>query len=159
MFAFQFSSSFELSAAELTSRTIGTIDWDNTQRCAAKDVEIDLSNEALLVPGVYRVEFNETVALPLDKVAFLHSRSSLWRSGSYVTSGVVDSGYIGALGALLTVSNPHGVQLRNYARIAQVIVSNMTCETTSYQGAYQNSSSLAASAFEGSHSEDVERPA
>ena len=137
------------ASEELAEKTTVITDWDNTQRCAAKDIEIVLDADAFLRPGVYRVEFNEKVVLPLDKVAFLHSRSSLWRSGSYVTSGVIDSDYKGALDALLTVSNPHGVQLRPYARIAQVIVSHMASETTSYQEIYQNSSSLAPPAFAG----------
>ena len=103
------------------------------------------------------MEFNETVALSLDKVAFLHSRSSLWRSGSYVTSGVIDSGYKGALGALLTVSNPHGLLLKPYARIAQVTVSHMASETTPYSGIYQNSTSLAAPIVAAADPEEKDR--
>ena len=77
-----------------------------------------------------------------------------------MTSGLVDSGYIGALGALLTVSNPRGVQLQNYARIAQAMVSQTTCETTTYQGAYQYASSLApSSAFAVFHPEGEDQSA
>lgn len=49
------------------------------------------------------MEFNERVDVPLDCVGHLYPRSSLWRSGGLVGSGVCDAGYSGALGACLQV--------------------------------------------------------
>ena len=59
-----------------------------------------------LQPGAYIVEFNEKVAVPLDVVGFILPRSSFWRSGGVVESGVCDAGYEGAMGCLLQVSWP-----------------------------------------------------
>lgn len=48
-------------------------------------------------------------------------RSSLFRSGALLSAGVIDSGYNGAVGAVLQVMNPHGLLLFRDARLAQMV--------------------------------------
>jgi dUTP pyrophosphatase len=82
------------------------------------------------------VEFNETGDVPLD-MAQIFSRSSLYRSGAFVVTGVVDSGYTGPLGGLFVVSNLHGMTLVEGAKLAQIVFHQMTEEVEAYGGVYQ----------------------
>lgn len=147
----------------------GAIDFSNTRRCTAPttvlfpkthnfaevqqqqqqkqkqsgcsdDGEHAKTDSIHLSQGSYLLEFNEKVAMPLDCMGQLFPRSSLWRSGAVLHAGVVDAGYEGALGGLLQVLNPAGLQLWENARMAQMVVSRMegTVEK-GYEGVYQGS--------------------
>lgn len=147
----------------LTWTSPGTIDFDNTQRKTAQTIEIpfqtnpklnsvaaddstkqaaDLGhkglNEYIDVPcGSYLVEFNELANMPLDLMGQILVRSSLFRSGALIHAGVMDSGYKGAIGATLQVVNPHGLRLMRDAKLAQIILHQMTEPVESYSGKYQ----------------------
>ncbi|PMD57577.1 deoxyuridine 5'-triphosphate nucleotidohydrolase [Hyaloscypha bicolor E] len=95
------------------------------------------SGSIYLPLGSYLVEFNETVDVPLDLMGQIFVRSSLFRSGALVHAGVMDSGYRGAVGALLQVANPHGLRLWKDARLAQIVFHHMTEKTEGYKGVYQ----------------------
>jgi len=88
------------------------------------------------------VEFNETVAVPLNLVGQLFVRSSLFRSGALLSAGVVDSGYKGALGGLLNVFNPYGIILYKDARLAQLVLHEMVESVDGYNGIYQDQKSI-----------------
>ncbi|MBE3043891.1 deoxyuridine 5'-triphosphate nucleotidohydrolase [Candidatus Bathyarchaeota archaeon] len=123
-----------------------TIDFDNSRRQSAKTSEILFSREAetvTLPQGSYLVEFNESVDIPLDFMGQLFARSSLWRSGALLTAGAVDSGYKGALGALLDVRNPNGIILCKDAKLGQIIMQGMEEKVEGYGGIYQSSESAA----------------
>lgn len=122
------------------------LDADNTNRRAAQTTTLsfDASNDTITLPqGAYLVDFNETVKVPLDCMASLFPRSSLWRSGVGIESGLVDSGYEGAMGALMHVKNPHGVVLYRGAKLAQIVFHEMKGEVEGYRGLYQASTSSA----------------
>jgi dUTP pyrophosphatase len=89
--------------------------------------------------GAYLAEFNETVDVPLDPMRQIFVRSSLVRSGALVHAGVMDSGYYGAVGALLQVMNPYGLRLFMDARIGQLVFHRMSEKTGGYKGVYQGS--------------------
>ncbi|SMQ52530.1 unnamed protein product [Zymoseptoria tritici ST99CH_3D7] len=121
-----------------------TIDFDNTHRKAAETISLPFdetteSQSISLQPGAYLVDFNETVKIPLDCMATVFPRSSLWRSGVSVTSGVVDAGYEGGMGALLEVKNPAGVNLFKDAKLAQIVFEEMKGAVEGYKGVYQGS--------------------
>jgi dUTP pyrophosphatase len=123
-----------------------TIDFDNSHRRAAKTTPLPFTttegNETITIsPGAYLVDFNETVIIPLDCMATVFPRSSLWRSGVSITSGVVDSGYEGAMGAMLQVHNSMGVVLWKDAKLAQIVFEEMEGTVDGYQGVYQGSAS------------------
>jgi dUTP pyrophosphatase len=136
----------------------GSIDFSNNRRKTASTEELpfrpcaenstsstsspspDPESEFVDLPfGVYLVEFNETVDVPLDLMGQIFVRSSLVRSGALVHAGVMDSGYYGAVGALLQVMNPHGLRLFKDARIAQLVFHQMSEKTEGYKGVYQGS--------------------
>lgn len=94
-------------------------------------------NYAHLSAGAYLVEFNETVDVPLDLMGEIFVRSSLFRSGATLHAGVMDSGYRGAVGALLHVLNPAGLGVYRDARLAQMVFHQMSEKVDGYSGTYQ----------------------
>lgn len=132
------------SISEWTSAA--TIDFDNSNRKAAKTRTLPFEDPAQTItldPGAYLVDFNETVKIPRDCMASILPRSSAWRSGVGLRAGVVDAGYEGAMGALMGVSNPHGVVLHRDAKLAQIVFEQMDQAVEGYAGIYQNSTSSA----------------
>ena len=96
----------------------------------------------MLNPGAYLVEFNETVDMPLSLMGQIFVRSSLFRSGALLSAGVMDSGYRGAVGAMLQVVNPFGMLLFQDARLAQMVFHQMNELVEGYSGMYQGSASV-----------------
>ncbi|KAK4148522.1 dUTPase-like protein [Chaetomidium leptoderma] len=120
--------------------TPATIDFDNTNRRAAKTSELPFEGDAIkLEQGAYLVDFNETVHMPRDCMGSLFGRSTLWRSGVTVEAGVVDAGYEGPLGAVIDVKNPAGVLLHKGAKLAQMVAHPLQEEVQGYDGIYQAS--------------------
>jgi dUTP pyrophosphatase len=154
----------------MTWTSHGTVDFDNSSRRIAPTVEIPfrsvgavrggvpapgseelsqpttkddtVNGQIHLAHGSYLVEFNETVSVPLDAMGQIFVRSSLFRSGVHLTAGVVDSGYHGALGALLNVVNPAGLELHRNARLAQLVLHQLAEPVAGYNGIYQGSQSM-----------------
>ncbi|KAL2024567.1 hypothetical protein VTK56DRAFT_7610 [Thermocarpiscus australiensis] len=121
-----------------------TVDYDNTGRRAASTSKLPFHGDEInLKQGVYRVDFSETVMMPLGCVGMLETRSTLWRAGVSIEAGVIDAGYQGALGAQLRVDNPHGVRLGKGAKLAQMVVHTLQEEVEGYRGIYQNSENSA----------------
>ncbi|KAJ6109833.1 hypothetical protein N7486_002068 [Penicillium sp. IBT 16267x] len=120
-----------------------TLDFDNTKRSAAKVsvLPFDSRQAIILQPGAYLLDFNETVQVPLDCMASVFPRSSLWRSGVSISAGVVDAGYEGAMGALMEVKNPHGVVLYRDSKLAQIVFEELGGVVEVYKGIYQASTS------------------
>lgn len=120
-----------------------TIDFDNTNRQAAKTSIVPFSQgqdkTITLPPGAYLVDFNEIVKVPLNCMASVFPRSSLWRSGVGISAGVVDAGYEGAMGALMEVKNPYGVVLYRDAKLAQIVFEELGEVVEGYNGIYQSS--------------------
>lgn len=120
------------------------IDFDNTNRQAAKTSTLSFDRTSAgqaitLQPGAYLVDFNETVKVPLNCMASVFPRSSLWRSGVGILAGVVDAGYEGAMGALMEVKNPSGVVLIKNAKLAQIVFEELGEIVEGYNGIYQSS--------------------
>ncbi|KAL8986579.1 MAG: hypothetical protein Q9177_004142 [Variospora cf. flavescens] len=99
-------------------------------------------DSVMLETGSYLVEFNETVEMPLNLMGQVFVRSSLFRSGALLSAGVMDSGYKGAVGAMLQVVNPHGLLLFKDARLAQMVFHQMSERVEGYSGVYQGSGSI-----------------
>ncbi|RLG76733.1 MAG: deoxyuridine 5'-triphosphate nucleotidohydrolase [Thermoprotei archaeon] len=91
-----------------------------------------------LKPGAYKVMFNEIVKVPDDVVGLCFPRSSLLRSGVLFTCTVWDPGYVGRGEGLLTVLNPHGLELEVGARVAQLVFIKLTEKPSKvYEGVYK----------------------
>lgn len=96
----------------------------------------------MLKSGAYLVKFNETVDTPLSLVGQIFVRSSLFRSGALLSAGLMDSGYKGAVSAMLQVMNPHGLLLFRDARLAQMAFHQMSEPVDGYSEVYQGSESV-----------------
>jgi len=90
-----------------------------------------------LAPGAYLVRFVETVHLPDDVMALARPRSSLLRCGAALHTAVWDAGYVGRSEALLSVGNPHGLDVEREARICQMVFFLLDAPVAGYAGAYQ----------------------
>lgn len=91
----------------------------------------------LLEPGAYLVRYRETVALPLDMMAFGRSRSSLLRCGAALHTAVWDAGYQGRSESLLVVYASEGIRLAPGARLLQLVFVRLEASTHAYAGVYQ----------------------
>lgn len=141
----------------------GVVDFDNSQRKTSDTEELHFPaapsqppsstspsppsssltpslSSLHLQPGAYLLSFHENINLPLSLSATIYVRSTLFRSGALITSGVIDSGYSGPLGAMLQVCNPHGLVVYERARVAQVVfwkLSESVRDGEGYRGVYQ----------------------
>ncbi|KAF2109588.1 dUTP diphosphatase [Lophiotrema nucula] len=94
----------------MTWTSPGTID----NNCPSEYIDVSC--------GFYLVEFNELVSMPLDLMGQILVRSSLFRSGVLIHAGVMDSGYKGAIGAML--------------QLAQKVFHQMSEPVEGYSGVY-----------------------
>ena len=128
-----------------TLKSAGVLDFDNTRRKLPEyeQVKFDAEGKVHLKPGAYLVEFNETVKMPVNLMAMLQTRSSVFRSGATLIAGVLDPGYQGVCGALLQVWNEHGISLYHNAKLAQwVFVEISNPSGDSYRGVYSGADSM-----------------
>lgn len=90
-----------------------------------------------LTPGSYIIRLRETVALPLDIMAFGRPRSSLLRCAAALHTAVWDAGYQGRSESLLVVYGSQGIRLARGARVLQLVFIRLDAATHAYAGAYQ----------------------
>lgn len=136
---------FDLTVAKVFEfNSGGALDFSNSERVLPETDEIVAKkinpDEKYgwwhLKKGVYKVRTNETVKLPNDLIALAFSRTSLLRMGGFTQHGVWDAGFCGKGEFVLTVENPHGIKLKENARVAQLVFFNVE-ETEKYKGIYQ----------------------
>lgn len=119
-------------------KTSGQLDFDNSER-KLPDMEPIAPNNGwfALPPGVYKVKFNEVVHLPTTLMGIARPRSTLLRCGATMNTALWDPGYEGRSESLLTVMNPHGIRLKQNAKIMQMIFLPLSEATEAYSGKYQ----------------------
>ncbi|MFH1875755.1 MAG: deoxyuridine 5'-triphosphate nucleotidohydrolase [Candidatus Omnitrophota bacterium] len=126
----------------------GALDFSNSERvlpaCHAiaphKKKQEDTFGWWKLLPGAYKIRTNETVNLPNTLIALAYTRTSLLRMGAYTQHGVWDAGFHGTGEFILIVANPHGIELKQNCRIAQLVFVPVD-ETQGYTGIYNNANS------------------
>ncbi|MFB6209648.1 MAG: deoxyuridine 5'-triphosphate nucleotidohydrolase [Candidatus Nanohaloarchaea archaeon] len=135
---------FDLTAGEIHEYMgSGKLDFSNSEREIpdsepiepVKKSESDEYGWWKLEQGAYKVVMNEKVDIPEDLVAFAFPRSSLLRMGCSVENAVWDSGYTGTGSFMLVVENPEGVEIKQNARINQLVFHRIE-ETERYSGRY-----------------------
>jgi dUTP pyrophosphatase len=130
---------FELTLQKIFQYTEpGEIDFSNKQRKIPNYEELHPNGDLFsLERGSYLVVYNETIQLPNNLIAIGRPRSSLLRSGVTIESAVWDAGYEGRSRGLLTVSNHHGFNVHNNARLLHLVFLRLEKETKPYEGTYQ----------------------
>jgi len=132
---------FDLSLQEIhTYLDKGSVDFTNQERITAETQKIDPDDNGWyhLAPGCYMIIYNEIVKMPLNVVALARSRSSMLRNAATIETALWDPGYNGKSSSLLVVHNPHGLNLKQNARVAQLIFFKTDELKTGYSGKYQN---------------------
>lgn len=110
---------------------------------AREELAFDAAGWLDLAPATYGIRYAEWVDVPGDCGALCFPRSSLLRMGVHVPTAVWDAGYGGRGEGLLVVSNPHGVRLQRFARIAQLVVFRLNqAAAATYGGHYQGENRL-----------------
>jgi dUTP pyrophosphatase len=117
----------------------GALGRSNAERVVPAREPIEPSPDGWfdLPPGTYMIRLGETVALPLDVMAFGRPRSSLLRCGAALHTAVWDAGYQGQSEALLVVYAEAGARLARGARVLQLVFIRLESETHAYDGVYQ----------------------
>lgn len=124
----------------------GALDFSNKERQVPEGKELVPDKEKPedkfgwwnLRKGVYKVKTNETVNLPKDLIALAFSRTSLLRMGSFTQHGVWDAGFRGRGEFILAVENPYGLKIKQNARVAQLVFTEINETENGYQGIYQH---------------------
>ena len=88
--------------------------------------------------GAYKIVANETVALPRDMIGIAFPRSSLLRMGMFTHTGVWDAGFQGRSEFILVVENPQGAQVKQNARVVQLMFAKIAVTEHGYSGKYQH---------------------
>jgi dUTP pyrophosphatase len=138
---------FDLTAQELYEFDgAGALDFSNKERAipggkllvARRRNEEDQFGWWELGRGIYKVVTNETVTLPNDLIGIACTRSSLLRMGAFTQTGVWDAGFTGRSEFVLVVENPHGVRVKQNARVVQLMFTRITETAQGYDGIYKN---------------------
>lgn len=136
---------FDLTAGSIAAfASGGKLDFSNQERVLAKETTLKLKKKKKqdkygwweLKPGTYKVKTNETVSLSRRLTALAFSRTSLLRMGCFTLHGVWDAGFSGKGEFILTVENKKGVEIKENARLAQLVFFPIE-ETEGYQGIYK----------------------
>jgi dUTP pyrophosphatase len=91
-----------------------------------------------LGPGAYKILTNETVDIPNDLIGIAFTRTTLLRMGAFTQNGVWDAGFRGRSEFILIVENPHGIRLKQNARVVQLVFQPINAATRGYQGIYRD---------------------
>ncbi len=137
---------FDLTASNIFEFDIqGVLDFSNKERIVPVCREIapkkikpdDKFGWWDLKKGAYKVKTNESVDIPKDLIGVAFTRTSLLRMGAFTQNGVWDAGFRGRSEFILVVENPHGIKLKQNARVVQLVFQRIaeTCE--GYNGIYK----------------------
>lgn len=124
----------------------GKLDFSNSEREIPESKPIKPTKKGpsdkygwwVLDPGVYKIRTNEIVNLPLNLVGIAFPRSSLLRMGAYVNMATWDAGFKGRSEFLLKVENSSGIEIKENARICQIIFIRTKEVREGYKGTYKN---------------------
>jgi dUTP pyrophosphatase len=87
--------------------------------------------------GTYKVVMNEKVDIPNDLAGYAFPRSSLLRMGVTIENAVWDSGFTGTGSFKISVDNPEGVEIKENARVNQLVFERVDQTEEGYNGKYQ----------------------
>lgn len=95
---------------------------DEKQHREKREIHPNLDGYFRLAPDItYEVTFEGTIKMGADEAGFVITRSTLNRNGLFFTSGLYDSGYIGAMAAALHVSGGMSF-IKKGTRVAQFLL-------------------------------------
>ncbi len=75
-----------------------------------------------LETGVYRIKVNEKISLPEEKSAKIYSRACFLETGAFIVPSFLGKDYNGQPEFTLVVENPQGLDIKENARILQIVL-------------------------------------
>jgi dUTP pyrophosphatase len=136
---------FDLTAGEVHRyKDSGNLDFSNSEREIPETEKIEPVKKSEeddygwwnLGPGAYKVVMNEKVDIPDHLTAFAYPRSSLLRMGCSIENAVWDAGYTGTGSFMLIVENEAGVEIKENARVNQLVFHRINETEEGYSGKY-----------------------
>lgn len=135
---------FDLTAGEIHRyKGSGSLDFSNSEREIPETEKIEPVKDKdddygwwKLKPGAYKVVMNEKVDIPDHLTAFAYPRSSLLRMGCSIENAVWDAGYTGTGSFMLVVENEEGVEIKENARVNQLVFHSIEETEEGYSGRY-----------------------
>jgi len=114
---------FDITAHEIYRfKGAGSLDFSNKERKFPETEPVEFIDMwAHLEPGIYKIKTNEHVNIPGNVIAFAQTRSSLLRMGAFTVHGFWDAGFQGKSEFSLIVQNPAGLNIKQNARVAQLM--------------------------------------
>jgi dUTP pyrophosphatase len=137
---------FDLTVDEIHEyQGSGKLDFSNDEREIpdSKPIEPEKKNPEddygwwNLEKGTYKVVMNEKVDIPNNLAGFAFPRSSLLRMGVTIENAVWDSGFTGTGSFKISVDNPEGVEIKENARVNQLVFERVEETEEGYSGKYQ----------------------
>ena len=123
----------------------GSLDFSNKERKFPEFKEIEPIRKSgeehgwwHLAKGIYKIKTNELFKMPLDMIAIAKTRSSMFRMGAAVFNGVWDAGFEGRAEMLLNVLNEKGIDIKENARVVQMIFFRIDKTEQGYEGIHKN---------------------
>ncbi len=136
---------FDFTAGEIHRyKEKGKLDFSNSEREIPETEKVEPEKKDSeddygwwkLEPGVYKVVMNEKVDIPNDVTGFAYPRSSLLRMGCTIENAVWDSGFTGTGSFMLEVHNSDGVEIKENARVNQIVFHKVEESEEGYNGRY-----------------------
>ncbi|MEI8175358.1 MAG: deoxyuridine 5'-triphosphate nucleotidohydrolase [Candidatus Omnitrophota bacterium] len=137
---------FDLTAASVCEFDVqGALDFSNKERIVPVCTEVTIRKAKPgdelgwweLSRGAYKVRTNESVDIPKDLIGVAFTRTSLLRMGAFTQNGVWDAGFKGRSEFILVVENPHGIRLKQNARVVQLVFQRISETGKGYDGIYK----------------------
>lgn len=138
---------FDLTAAQISGFDEGgAVDFSNKERKVPEGRALlpkrkdpgDKFGWWELARGAYKVLTNETVDIPKDLIGIAFTRTTLLRMGAFTQNGVWDAGFRGRSEFILVVENPHGIRLKQNARVVQLVFQPISETSHGYKGIYRD---------------------
>jgi deoxycytidine triphosphate deaminase len=121
-----------------SSGVLGRSERETSQIQLLGEFKESKPESVVLEPGeYYLVKIIEEITLDADMVGFFHPRSSLFRSGIILQTGVHAPGYSGAPTFGLFVAGKYPFTLELGARIAHINILRVQGKTSAYRGQWQ----------------------
>lgn len=133
----------DLSLASVHKCLVGSVvyqDKTHIDPTGFEEVKADLvidGKECWVVdPGTYAITFNEGCKIPANAAGFIIHRSSLYRTGTSITSPVWDPGFETEKMGTVMIVNVRLIVEKN-ARVAQMFIHTTDEAAELYQGQFQ----------------------
>lgn len=121
---------FDLTVNKVYSfETPAYYDFSNNERVLPETKELEWKKKnhedkygwIHLEPGGYKIKTNEKLTFDKKTIGIIQARSTLQRGGAAINTGLIGPGFSGKIELLLTVSNPKGINLKQNARVVQIV--------------------------------------